>query len=151
MIPPIFVVIILGMKIADGRKVLGEEMTFWLVINYRLWKILTDLMRGTALYEKKVPTFFESSRSSFTYSVPNLAQCGNLAIFLPLWFYEKSILADFRRLKTVTLTILEAFSFDFLVISHLKMSKISKNSKFRHAQMVKMAFLGFKMTITDSM
>ena len=72
MIPPIFVVIILGMKIADGRKVLGEEMTFWLVINYRLWKILTDLMRGTALCMKRRYPPPSSRGSSFTYSVPSL-------------------------------------------------------------------------------
>ena len=35
-----------------------------------------------------------------------VAQCGNLAIFLPLRFYVKSILADFRESKTAILTIL---------------------------------------------
>ena len=33
-------------------------------------------------------------------------------IFLPFWFYAKSILADFRRSKSV-LTILEVLKFDF--------------------------------------
>ena len=66
----------------------------------------------------------------------------NLAIFLTLWFYVKSILADFRMSKTVVLTILEGLKFELLGISHLKMSKVSKNSKFRAAQMLKMAVFG---------
>ena len=43
-----------------------------------------------------------------------IPQCGNLAIFLRLWFYVKSILADFRRSITTVLTILQALNFDFL-------------------------------------
>ena len=35
----------------------------------------------------------------------------NLTNFLQLWFFVKSILADFRRSKTAVLTILEAFWF----------------------------------------
>ena len=34
-------------------------------------------------------------------------QCGNLAIFLPLQFYVKAILADFRRSKIAILTLLK--------------------------------------------
>ena len=56
-------------------------------------------------------------------------QCGNLAIFLPLWFYVKLILTDFRRSKIGIWTTLEAWNFDFWGISHLKMSKIPKSSK----------------------
>ena len=40
-------------------------------------------------------------------------QCGNLAIFMPLWFYVKSILAVFIRSKTGVLTILKALNFHF--------------------------------------
>ena len=36
-----------------------------------------------------------------------------LAIFLPLRFYEKSILADIRKSKTASLIILMAWNFDF--------------------------------------
>ena len=44
----------------------------------------------------------------------DMLQCGNLAIFLPLWLYVKSILADFRRSKTgILLTIWESLAFDF--------------------------------------
>ena len=43
-------------------------------------------------------------------------------IFLPLWFYRKLILAAFRSSKTNVLSILI-----FGKISHLKMSKVSKN------------------------
>ena len=35
-------------------------------------------------------------------------QCVNQAIFLPIRFYVKSILADFKRSKTAILIILEA-------------------------------------------
>ena len=64
-----------------------------------------------------------------TYSVPslNIAQCGNLAIFLPLWFYVKSILGDFRRSKSPSLTILEAWKCQIFPTSQdsdlLKLSK----------------------------
>ena len=54
----------------------------------------------------------------------------------------KWILAHFRRSKSVILAILEALNFDFLVVSHLKMSKTAKNSKFIAAEMFKMAVLG---------
>ena len=36
------------------------------------------------------------------------SQWGNLAIFLSLWFYVKSIFADFRRSKSPILTILKS-------------------------------------------
>ena len=42
-----------------------------------------------------------------------VSQCGNLAIFLSLWFYVKLILADLTGSKTVILTILEALNFEF--------------------------------------
>ena len=61
-----------------------------------------------------------------------LSQCGNLANFLPFWFYYVNlILADLRRVKTAILTILQALGFSFLGTSHLKMSKFPKiqNSK----------------------
>jgi len=56
-------------------------------------------------------------------------------------FYVKSILADFRRSKAVISTILEALNFDFFEISYSIKSKVSKNSKLRAVQMVKMAVL----------
>ena len=40
-------------------------------------------------------------------------QGGNLAIFLSVNFYVKSILADFRRTKSAILTILKALNFKF--------------------------------------
>ena len=64
-----------------------------------------------------------------------IPQC---AIFLALWFYVKSILADFRRSKTANLTILEALNFDFWKYFTLGFSKILKNWKSRAVQMVKM-------------
>ena len=54
----------------------------------------------------------------------------------------KSIYAGFRRSRIAISTILEALNLDFKGISHLKMLKIAKNSKFRAAEMVKMAVFG---------
>ena len=65
--------------------------------------------------------------------------CRNVAIFVPLALYVKSILANFRRSKTAILTILVGLNFDFWEKIHFKMSKITKKSKFRAAKMVKMA------------
>ena len=52
--------------------------------------------------------------------------CGNVAIFLPLWFYVKSILADFWRSKTAVLTILYPWILIFGKNSHLKCQKFPK-------------------------
>ena len=53
-------------------------------------------------------------------------KCRNLEMCLPLWFYVKSTLTDFRRSNTAIPTILEVLSFDSLGIWLLKMSKILK-------------------------
>ena len=69
-----------------------------------------------------------------------VAQCGNLAIFLPLRFYVKSILADFSRsIWNFHFNNFGGFEFCILVISHFKIFKIPKSSKSRAAKMVKMA------------
>ena len=79
---------------------------------------------------------------------PEIIQCGNLAIDL-LWFYVKSIVADFRRLTTLILTILEALNFDFFgKISHWNVSTIPKNSKFRAAQIVQMTVFDFTQNLS---
>ena len=59
-----------------------------------------------------------------------ISQCGNLAIFLPLWFYVKSILADFQTSETVISTISGALNLIF-----------GKNCSLEH---VKMAVLGLQ-------
>ena len=64
-------------------------------------------------------------------------QCGNLGIFQHSNLVCNQFWLISEGLKLSFLTILEAFTFDFLVISHLKMSQISKNSKPRAIQMVK--------------
>ena len=72
----------------------------------------------------------------------DVPQCGNLAIFQPL--ISREINFDlFQKVKTAVLTILEALNFDFFgKISHWNVSTIPKNSKFRAAQLVKMAVFG---------
>ena len=59
-------------------------------------------------------------------------------IVLQSRFYVKSILSDFKRSRTVILTILEALNFYFWKNVN-EISKISKNSKFRAVSMVKIA------------
>ena len=51
----------------------------------------------------------------------------------------KSILTDFSRLNTAILTILAALNFDFLGISHFRISENSQKCKIRAGKMVKMA------------
>ena len=43
----------------------------------------------------------------------DIPESGKVAIILPLWFYVKSILADFAKLKADVLTILKTLNFDF--------------------------------------
>ena len=57
--------------------------------------------------------FYRPKQSNWEFWL-DIPQSGNLAIFLSLWFYVKSILADFWRSKTTISTILEALNFDFL-------------------------------------
>ena len=57
--------------------------------------------------------------------------CRNLAIFLSVWFYVKSILADFRRSKTAVLTILEAMNFEFWQFFTLENVKSVQKSKIQ--------------------
>ena len=91
---------------------------------------------------KKPKRFYCYSRKilKFPHCVqPEQPNWKSLSFSMSLWYYVKSTLANFRGSKTVSLTILEPKSFDFLGITHLKMSKISKNAKFRAVHMVKMA------------
>ena len=47
------------------------------------------------------------------FKIATAVQCVNLRFFLPLRFYVKLILADFRRSETAILTIFEALIFNF--------------------------------------
>ena len=69
-------------------------------------------------------------------------QCGNLRIFLPHIFYMKSILVILKPKKLLVWPFGQLWILIFGKISHLKMSKVPKNSKFRAAQMVNMAVFG---------
>ena len=62
--------------------------------------------------------------------------------FLPLWFYVKSILADFKNSKTAILPVLKALNLIVGKNFTLGNDQICKNSKFSAAQMVKMAIFG---------
>ena len=66
-------------------------------------------------------------------------QCESLAIFLPLWFYVKSILAYFRRSKIAIWKNLEALIFHFWEFHTWKCSKLLTKSLLRSPKMVKMA------------
>ena len=54
----------------------------------------------------------------------------SLALFLPLWFYVKSILADFRWSKAVALTIMKALNFEFSM-KNLTLESIENSQKFK--------------------
>ena len=79
----------------------------------------------------------------------DIPKYGNSAIFLSLWFYVKLILADFRRSKTVILTILEALNSDFLRIHTWKCQKYQKVQNSELLKWSKWHFWGFKMTKID--
>ena len=72
---------------------------------YNSWK------RTMAIYilkAKVIQCYQLSSLQSHTWQFG-----GNLAIFLPLWFYVKSIFGDFRVSKSAILTTSAALNFNF--------------------------------------
>ena len=92
---------------------------------------------------------WQPNRKFLTVDIP---QFGNLAIFLPLELCVKSLLADFRRSKTAVLTNLEALNFDFLGISHLKISEYFKLLKLQSFSTgPNGSFWGFKISKIDLM
>ena len=87
---------------------------------------LTGFHVPKQLFEK-----FRKFYNSNTVERRNLSKIfGKFAIFHPLRFYVKSILADLRRSKTAILTILKALNYDFGTFKLVKMSKIPINAKF---------------------
>ena len=56
------------------------------------------------------------------------------------------ILREISRSKTAILSILEALTYEFWEFLHVKVSKISKSSKFRADNVVKMTVFGSYMT-----
>ena len=75
------------------------------------------------------------------HTVLHNAQCEKLAIFLSLWYYVKSMLADFRGSKTAILTILAAMNFEYLESFDIFKCEISKKSKFIPSKIAKLAIL----------
>ena len=59
--------------------------------------------------------------------------------FLPLKFYVKPILSDFRCSKTAIMRILEAPNFDFVEFMQFFMAKIYQKSTLKVLTMPKMA------------
>ena len=102
---------------------------------------LVCLTENSTLYSKKWINVNWLESQSMEISELICTQCGNLAISLPLRFYVKSILADFRRSKTAILFNLEALNIDFLEIAHLEMSPIVLIFKFRLLKWSKWQFL----------
>ena len=108
-------------------------------LQYYLWIILTISLKFVQNWFHVKSEWQKNSETS------TLCRISSYSVeieqhFLPFWFYVKSILAaDTRRWKSAILAILETVNFDFWEISHLKMSKISKSSKFGEAKMLKMA------------
>ena len=73
----------------------------------------------------------------------DILQCRNLAIFLPLLFYVKSILAAFRRSIIAVFTILKT---EFPVLKEFHTWKRQKILNPKLLKWSKRQFWGFKMT-----
>ena len=71
-----------------------------------------------------------------------MAQCTNLAIFLPLRFYVKSIIAIYI-LKIAILTILEAPKFEFGQFEPSNLAHIHRNLNSEPKKLSKDSFWGF--------
>ena len=102
------------------------------------WKMRKKLKK-----KNQIKNFYRPGQLNWKFWLwMEIPQCGNLAIFLGLWFHVKTILADFRRSIIAVLTILEALNFDSWKNFTLDNVKITKNSNLRTAQIVKMAVFG---------
>ena len=73
------------------------------------------------------------------------AWCGNFTICLPLRFYMKSNFGEFKQSKMSFLALLEALNFNFSKFEPFLKSQIYQNSNLTDSEMVKMAFLIFKL------
>ena len=65
---------------------------------------------------------------------------GNFRIFLSLWFYVKSILADFRRSKTVIVPISAALNLKYLGTFDIFKWEIPKNQNLKPTKCLKWQF-----------
>ena len=102
-----------------------------------------ELKNEKKIKKKHIKNFYRPGQLNWEFWLwMEIPQCGNLAIFLGLWFHVKTILADFRRSIIAVLTILEALNFDSWKNFTLDNVKITKNSNLRTAQIVKMAVFG---------
>ena len=72
---------------------------------------------------------FLSKSSNLKRFKVSTVQCGSLTIFLPLFFYVKSILAAFRWWENANLTFLAVLNFEFLAIfTNVKFPKFTIQS-----------------------
>ena len=114
-------VVTLKLSISDLTNSSSQNMFVWFTFStscihfdflpYQFW-VSTDLGSQIGNFD-------------FGYSIV----CGIFAIFLPIWFYVKSILVDFRRSKTAILTILKVLNFDFWKNFTLEIVKDSQKFK----------------------
>ena len=116
--------------------ILMNFCTFRRLKAIKLTKFRATKMAKTAFFRNSSFQFwFHVNFQPWNYS----AHCGNLRIFLPLRFYVKSILTDFRSSKSAILTILEALN-----AKNYQKIKIHSCSNSLNG-----SFLGFKMTKID--
>ena len=104
--------------------------------------LLPSEIRKQLKYPDKVPKFEENELQDALSKLieyltrvrhklqGNITQCGNFRNFLSPIFYVKSILADFKRSKTVILTILEALNFHFFGIMYT-LENVRNFNKFK--------------------
>ena len=107
------------------------------------WKKIKKLM-------KQIKNFYRPGQLNWEFWLwMEIPQCGNLAIFLGLWFHVKTILADFRRSIIAVLTIL-GFEFWFLVKFHTLQCQNSQKFKSQiNSNNQNGSFWGSKMTKID--
>ena len=105
----------------DGKKLLFKPQVQWHCNICSWWEFWEEILRRWR-------------RCSIT---ERTTQCGNLAIFLSLWFYVKSILAEFRRSKNAILTILEALDFDFWKNLIIAICECHRFPKIQHSELLK--------------
>ena len=86
--------------------------------------------RALKLRRKKSLNQYRSGQPNWNFWL-DIPQSWNLAIFLPFWFYVKSILDDFMRFKIAIVTILKALNLIFRKIPKFQNSELLKWSKWQ--------------------
>ena len=123
------------MVMATFRRLLNFKDNF-LLLTSRLHKFVHVFCGSGRIHAWNFLSYPSWRRQFIRRTTPGLAQCENLDLFLPFWFYVKSFLADFKRAKTALLTIFESFNFwlDNVTLENIKSTKKFKIQSFFYVQ-----------------